>query len=84
MPIRVPPGGFLGAGQQNLANQQLMRQWLGNGSGNGTRRRRRRKAVKTAVRRVAKRAKSTVKARMVKGSAAAKAYMAKIRRKRKK
>jgi len=87
MGIRVPPNGFLGTGQQTLATQHLTRQWLGNGNSAGSgRRRRKAKAAKPAKRtRRASAGRGKVKrpARMVKGSAAAKRYMAALRRKRK-
>ena len=89
MPIRkpsvfVPPGGALGFGSQTLATQTLLRK---------KRPTKRRKAArkKTPVRkravskRPAKRRASAVKkpARMVKGSAAAKRHMTKLRNMRK-
>lgn len=74
-------------GQQTAANRII----IAGASGNGTRRapkRRRKASRKTAARRAprsaAKRANRRGRARLVKGSAAAKAYMAKIRRKRRK
>jgi hypothetical protein len=71
-------------GQQTRANQLIT---MGAGGMSATRTRRKRKASrKTAARsRKASPAKrATRRARLVKGSAAAKAYMAKIRRKRRK
>jgi len=79
----VPPGGFAGFSQMTQASQRA----LGTGArsnGNGTRRRKRKASTRSGS---AKRKRSTMakKAkRLVKGSAAAKAYMAKLRRKRKK
>ena len=83
----VPPGGFAGFAQQTPATQALF-QRAGRVGGATTRRRKRRTKAKTkraararsAAPRTRKRAKAK---RLVKGSRAAKAYMAKIRRKRK-
>jgi hypothetical protein len=72
-------------GQQTMAGKII----VASSAGNGTRaapRRKRKASRKTAARRAprspAKRANRKGRARLVKGSAAAKAYMAKIRRKR--
>lgn len=73
-------------GQQTAANRLT----IGRASGNGmraapTRRKRkasRKTAARSAPRSAAKRRAPKRRARLVKGSAAAKAYMAKIRRKR--
>lgn len=80
-------GNPAGIGQQTRAGQII----VAGASGNGMRstRRKRKASRKTAARRSrsspAKRATRRGKApRLVKGSAAAKAYMAKIRRKRRK
>jgi len=85
--IVVPPGGFAGFAQQTPATQALF-QRAGRTNGGTVRRRKRRTKAKTkraararsAAPRTRKRAKAN---RLVKGSRAAKAYMAKIRRKRK-
>lgn len=89
--IFVPPGGFLGFAQQTVATQALVQ-----GAGKTrrkapTRRRRaatRKRPVKKRVRRSPppgkKRAAPKRRARLVKGSAAAKRHMAKLRRMRKK
>jgi len=83
----VPPGGFAGFAQQTAATQRMFQQ-AGRIGGQSTQRKRRRKAAKKkAVRAVGRkrRAKRSGKpARLVKGSAAAKRYMASIRRKRRK
>ena len=83
--IYVPPNGFIGAGQQTQATQLIGMAMPRSSSP----RRRKRKTAKraaprrrTAKRKAAKRA-SKRPARLVKGSAAAKRYMASIRRKRK-
>jgi len=90
MPIVVPPGGFAGFAQQTPATQNLF-QRAGRIGGQMTQRRRRKKKNGTAKRRTSRRVSSRAprisrkrngRARLVKGSAAAKAYMAKIRRKR--
>jgi hypothetical protein len=72
-------------GQQTLATQMLTRMAPGNGA-TGVRRRRKRKstAKRAAPRKSARGVRKAKRARLVKGSAAAKAYMAKIRRKRRK
>ena len=84
--IVVPPGGFAGFAQQTPATQALF-QRAGRVGGTSRRRKRRTKAktkratrARAAAPRTRKRAKAK---RLVKGSRAAKAYMAKIRRKRK-
>lgn len=74
----IPPNGFAGLAQQTPAVQQLFRK---RGNGNGGRRRKKNGAVAT-VKRVARRAKSAA-GRLKKGSAAAKAWGAKMRRLRK-
>lgn len=75
----IPPNGFAGFAQQTAAVQSLFRK-RGNGGG-----RRRRKSTKAAPMRSKKKRAGARrgKARLVKGSAAAKRYMASIRRKRK-
>jgi hypothetical protein len=82
----VPPGGFAGFAQQTAATQEMFRR-AGRLGGQATQRKRRRKASKKkAVRAVGKRRRAAKgkPARLVKGSAAAKKYMASIRRKRRK
>lgn len=79
--IVVPPGGFAGFAQQTDATRALFqRAGRKGGKRSATRRKR---ATKKAAAPKRKRAVRAKKARLVKGSAAAKAYMAKIRRKRK-
>jgi hypothetical protein len=90
--IIVPPGGFAGFAQQTPATQRLFSQAAGRRGGQTTQRRRRRKAKAAAAmprrrrRRSAaaapRRRRTRRPARLVKGSAAAKRYMASIRRKR--
>jgi hypothetical protein len=81
----VPPGGFAGFAQQTPATQALF-QRAGRKGGLTTARRRRKTKAKTkraktrTTRRKTARGK---KGRLVKGSPAAKRYMASIRRKRK-
>lgn len=82
MPIYIPPNGFQGFAQQTAAVQRM-----GSRGGTGTRRRTRRskkRSASAAPRKKKRRAAAGKKARLVKGSAAAKRYMAKIRAKRKK
>jgi len=80
----VPPGGFAGFAQQTPATQALF-QRSGRVGGKRSAAKRKR-AKKTAARAAPKRRRKRAgkKARLVKGSAAAKRYMASIRRKRKK
>jgi len=76
----MPPNGFLGAALQTMANRAI------HGTGmRVTRRKKRRKASgkKRARTSSRKRTRKTKVARLVKGSAAAKRYMAKIRKLRK-
>jgi len=90
--IIVPPGGFAGFAQQTPATQRLFSQAAGRRGGLTTQRRRRRKAKAAAMPRRRRRRSAAPRrararrarrpARLVKGSAAAKRYMASIRRKR--
>jgi hypothetical protein len=84
--VVVPPGGFAGFAQQTPATQNLF-QRAGRIGGRTTQRRRRngkRKAAKSArLRSAPRRARRGKKARLTKGSPAARAYMAKLRRMRK-
>lgn len=77
----IPPGGFTGFAQMTPASKAAL------SSVGRSRRRKRRKKAKQAVRRArstARRAaRRAVKKRFVKGSAAAKRHMAKLRRMRK-
>lgn len=79
----VPPGGFAGFAQQTPATQALFNRATGT-TRRKTARRRKAKTAKVARRKTRRTAARRGKARLVKGSRAAKAYMAKIRRKRKK
>lgn len=83
MKLVVPPMGFAGFASMTQASQRALSAGMPRNGSGGTRRRKK-KATRSGS---AKRKRSTVarKAkRLVKGSAAARAYMAKIRRKRKK
>lgn len=83
MPWRYPPpGGFAGFAEQTPANQSLLTRGTG-ATSNGTRRRKKKAA---APKRRKARAKSAGKrgGKLKKGSAAAKARMAKLRKMRKK
>lgn len=87
MSIVVPPGGFAGFAQQTAATQAMFqRAGRKGGKRSAAKRRKTRAPKKRAARaKVAKRTRgSKRKARLVKGSAAAKRYMASIRRKRRK
>lgn len=81
----VPPGGFAGFAQQTPATQALF-QRASRGTRSSAPRRKRRTKAKAKAKATTRRRRSTKAkrpARLVKGSRAAKAYMAKIRRKRK-
>lgn len=82
----IPPGGFAGFSQMSSASRLALSQGVKSTRSSGTKRRTKRsKRTKSKGPRTRKRAASSKKpARLVKGSAAAKAYMAKIRTKRKK
>lgn len=83
MRIIVPPGGFAGFAQQTPATQALF-QRAGSKGGKRSAKRRKTAKRKTAKRKTTRRTTKRRKAaRLVKGSAAAKRYMARIRRKRK-
>lgn len=84
--IYVPPNGFVGYANQTPAakgNQTLRGVGITSGTRSAFTRKRRKKSTKA---RSTKRASTrrSKPARLVKGSAAAKAYMAKIRKRRKK
>lgn len=83
--IVIPPGGFAGFAQQTAATQALFqRAGRVGGLRSARKRRRKSKAKAKSTRTATKRRKSTRgKRRLVKGSAAAKRYMARIRRMRK-
>lgn len=84
----VPPGGFAGFAQQTPATQELFRRAGRIGGQHSAATRRRRRKAKTTARpirhRTRRKALRAKKSRLVKGSAAAKRYMARIRRMRKK
>jgi hypothetical protein len=76
----IPPGGVMGFNQMTPASQLALTRG-GRGRSTGARRKKRKTKTKTRKTRRTKKAKGK---RFTKGSAAAKRYMAKIRRKRKK
>lgn len=78
----IPPGGFAGFAQQTPATQALFQRAgrVGGQRSAAKRRKRKKTAAKKTTRR---RTRGKKRARLVKGSAAAKRYMASIRRKRK-
>jgi len=88
--IVIPPGGFAGFAQQTPATQRLFAQAAGRRGGRTTQRRRRKSRAAAGAPRRRRKSSSRRRAtarrsrpmRLVKGSAAAKRYMAKIRRKR--
>lgn len=87
MKLIIPPNGFAGQVQQTQANQLVRTR--GASAWTRTRRKKRKAAApkKRATKRRTKRAsssRSAKPARLVKGSAAAKRYMAKLRRMRRK
>ena len=83
--IVIPPGGFAGFAQQTPATQALFaRAGRKGGLRSAAKRRRKRKTKAKTTRTRTRRTRSTRrKARLVKGSAAAKRYMARIRKMRK-
>lgn len=87
MTIIVPPGGFAGFAQQTAATQALFQRAGRTGGLRSAAKRRRRKSkassAPTRSRKVTRRAKRAKVARLVKGSAAAKRHMARIRKMRK-
>jgi len=92
MPFVVPGIGYAGLGQQTAAAQQVFRQAMGGRSGRSTGSRKRRKKAKRASatfrrpRRIPGRSRTRRTrgaSKLVKGSAAAKRHMAKLRRMRK-
>lgn len=81
--FRVPGIGFVGLGQMDPASQLVYSKAMGRAGGTRSARKRR-STTKANGTRKKKRTKSAARAaRMVKGSAAAKRYMAKIRKLRK-
>lgn len=80
--IFIPPGGFAGAAQQVPAVKNRIARAAGRAATTGKRTRRKKKAAAAPRRR--KKVARRGKARLVKGSAAAKRYMAKICKARKK
>lgn len=79
MKIYIPPNGFVGQGSQTAANQLI-----GTRGTRPARKRRRKASAKRAAPRRAAKKRAGKRARLVKGSAAAKRYMARIRAKRRK
>lgn len=78
----IPPGGMTGFSQMTPASQLALTRGARGTRTRSTKRRKSRKVKKTRTKR-RKSAKRGKAKRFVKGSAAAKRYMAKIRRKRK-
>lgn len=84
MPWRYPPpGGFAGFAEQTPAAQSALTRGTGAMS-NGTRRRRKKKAAAPKRRKARAKRASKRGGKLKKGSAAAKARMAKLRKMRKK
>lgn len=79
----VPPGGVAGASDMTAPQKLLIQSAMPRGNGGGSRRRRKSKgsAPKRRKRKTASRSRG--RKRLVKGSAAAKRFMAALRRKRK-
>lgn len=82
MKLIVPPGGFAGFNQMTQASQRAL--GVGAPRSNGTRRRAKRKTARSGTAKRKRKTSARKANRLVKGSAAAKRYMAKIRRMRKK
>jgi len=81
----IPPGGFDGFAQQTPATQALLRTGNGNGRTRTTRKARGKKKAARSRPARARKARSRSSARkFVKGSAAAKRHMAKLRKMRRK
>ena len=84
----IPPGGFSGFAQQTAATQALLGTRNGRRNGTAPKRRTRKKTAKRraapAKKRAAPKRRSGGRARLVKGSAAAKRHMAKLRKMRRK
>jgi hypothetical protein len=78
----IPPGGMAGFSQMTPVSQLALTGRRR--AGGGGRKRRRKSAKRSKTRKTAKRTRRGKAKRFVKGSAAAKRYMAKIRRKRRK
>lgn len=80
----VPPGGFVAFGSQTPATQEMFRRAGRLGGTRSAAKRRRTKKKRAAAPAARRRRRSTKRpARLVKGSAAAKRYMASIRKRRK-
>jgi hypothetical protein len=81
--VIIPPGGFAGFAQQTAATHALLSPRKSRGTANGRpRRKKKRVAKKRAAPKRARRAATGKTSRMVKGSAAAKRHMAKLRKMR--
>ena len=83
--VIVPPGGFVGFAQQTPATQALFQRAgrIGGKRSAAKRRRKRKSSKKKAAPAARRRRRRSTKRRLVKGSAAAKRYMARLRRMRK-
>jgi len=79
MRLRIAPPGI---GQQTEATKALTAQLMAVGTRNGATRRRRKKRAAAAAPRARRRRAARGNGRLKKGSAAARAYMAKLRRMR--
>lgn len=84
MPFTVPGIGYAGLGQQTAAAQQVFRQAMGGARSTGVRRRKapKKRAARRAATRTARTRRTARAAKMVRGSAAAKRHMAKLRKMR--
>jgi hypothetical protein len=80
----VPPGGFAGFAQQTAATQELFRKAGRVGGRRSAAKRRKAKAKAAPARKRRSKARGKRAARLAKGSAAAKRYMANLRKRRKK
>lgn len=84
MKIVVPPGGFAGFSQMTQASQRALGSAVGRSNGTKTRRRRKSAKTKTARAKTRTRRSNKRRGKLVKGSAAAKRFMANLRKRRKK
>jgi hypothetical protein len=86
--MRIHGGSQQAIAQQTPAVQAMLAPWMNGGRVGSSSPRRKRRAVRVKTKRTKRRASSSKRskkpARLVKGSAAAKRYMASIRRKRRK
>jgi len=79
----VPPGGVAGASDMTAPQKYMIQSAMPRGSSNGSRRRKSTKRTRSAGAKRKRSTKARKLKRLVKGSAAAKRFMANLRRRRK-